>query len=656
MRVLQFIIFAGIGLILSSCATSSLLDYKDIAEKYNLPKSVEQSDYPEADGVVLFSTTDNNMEISTGSVITELAIHRMTKLFKNIESYSFVEIPIYDGERILKVSARTIRADGTVITLKPEDFYQSTGEGRGYTFYSDEKKLKFTFPSIEKNCIIDYEYTKIEDHPFWNEMWAIQDEMPTLFNKYTLIIPRILLIEKGLNGAGWDWNYKTYNYKLDAPFVDTRAALKDKAAIIWTVKDIKPFKTEKMMPAAPNFMGYVKFAPSKWKDWSNMSEWYYKELFAPQLIVSDEIKAQSLKLTKGIGNNTDKIRKLYDYVKDLRYVSINLGDGGWRPHTPAEILRKQYGDCKDKSILLISLLKAADIESKPVLVLTSDEGKVDPAFPSADFNHMIVQVKLSDTEKCFIDPTSKYTPFGKLPSGCQDINVLVLNPDNTSQIEKTPAPEPNDNTDKISLNMILKRDGSTEFTAEEKFYGANNTYIRYRLEDKTNKELKEYCKSLIADEFTKSEINSCQLSDIDSLRASCSLKFSGIAGNIIQNQGDLMLVSSDPFKFFESTLWLLKDKREYPIKFDYPFNLEKTITIELPEGYSVRNLPKDVGQGITNVGYEKNISTSGNVIRLDERFRLSDALIPAANYQKIKKFFENIKNHYAEKIILMKKG
>lgn len=655
MRVFQFIIFAGIGLILSSCSTSSLLEYKDIAEKYSLPESVEQSEYPEADGVVLYATTDNKMEISSGSVTTELTIHRMRKLFKNIESYAFIEIPIYDGEKMLKISARTIRADGTVVSLKPEDFHQSIGEGSGSTFYSDEKKVKFTFPSIEKNCIIEYEYTKYKYHPFMNEMWVIQDEMPTLLNRYTLIIPKIL-IGKGLYGEGWDWNFRPYNYELEDPVVDTSPVLKDKAAITWTVKDVKPFEEEKMMPPAINFMGYVNFAPSEWKNWSKMSEWYYKELFAPQLIISDEIKAQSLKLTRGIENNTDKIRKLYDYVKDLRYVSINLGDGGWRPHKPAEILEKQYGDCKDKSILLISLLKAVGIESKPVLVLTSDEGKLDPAFPSADFNHMIVQVKLSESEKCFADPTSKYTPFGKLPSVCQDINVLVLNPDNTSQIERTPAPEPNDNTDNISLKMILKGDGTTEFTAEEKYYGAINSYIRYRLQDKTEKELKEYCKSLIADEFTKGEIVSCQLSDIDSLKSSCSLKFSGIAGNIIQNQGDLMLVSSDPFKFFQSTSWLLKDKRNFPIKFEYPFNLEKTITIKLPEGYSVRNLPKDVGQGITNLGYEKSISTSENVIKLDEKFRLSEALIPASNYLKVKKFFENIKDHYAEKIILMKKG
>ncbi|MDR3666440.1 MAG: hypothetical protein P4L35_06340, partial [Ignavibacteriaceae bacterium] len=82
MRILRLFIFTGICFILSSCSTSSLLDYKEIAEKYDLPKSVEQTDYPEADGVVLYSTTDNKMEISSGSVTTELTIHRMRKLFK----------------------------------------------------------------------------------------------------------------------------------------------------------------------------------------------------------------------------------------------------------------------------------------------------------------------------------------------------------------------------------------------------------------------------------------------------------------------------------------------------------------------------------------------------------------------------------------------
>jgi Domain of Unknown Function with PDB structure (DUF3857)/Transglutaminase-like superfamily len=658
MRYFQSFLLLCLGFTLASCSSGSFLNYKDVAVKYNLPKNVEAADYPEDDGVVLLSTTDVNMELYSHSITTDETVHKIKKLFKNIEEYAFIEIPVYNGEKLEKISARTIKTDGTVIELKPEEFYNSSGVGEGSTFYSDKKNVKFTFPAIEKNCIIEYEYTKSELHPFRNDIWFINDNMPTLFNKYSLSVPRILLISEIDGGFGWNWNYKAYNYALDNPVVDDQKAIKDigKAKIIhtWTLRNIEPLKEEEMMPAILNHIGYVKFAPSDWKKWNDISEWYFKDLFEPRLIVSGEIKDLTQKLTGNIDNKTDKIRKLYDYVKDLRYVSISLGVGSIQPSEPADILKRQYGDCKDKSILLISLLKAAGIDSQPVLVLTSDEGTIDPSFPNWHFNHMIVKATVSPKEKYWLDPTAKYTPLGKLPSACQDINVLVLNSDYTSQIERTSSSDIKDNYQNITLNLNLKNDGTADFNVEFKYYGAGNSHIRYRLEDKTDKELKEYCKSLIADDFTNAEILKCELSDCDSLKTSYSVKFHGTAGNIMQNQADLVLVSSDPFKFFQNTSWLIKDKRELPIKFDYPFTLNKAITINLPIGYTVRNLPGKVNRGTENVDYSKDISSSGNVINVNEKFSVKNPVILPSKYQTTRQFFEHIKNNYGEKIILIK--
>ncbi|MDR3668076.1 MAG: DUF3857 and transglutaminase domain-containing protein [Ignavibacteriaceae bacterium] len=659
MRYFQSFLLLCLSLVLASCSSGNFLDYKDVALKYNLPKSVGAGDYPEDDGVVLLSTTDINMELYTHTITTDETVHRIKKLFKNIENHAFIEIPIYNGEKLEKISARTVKSDGTVIQLKPEEFYTSSGVEEGSTFYSDMKNVKFTFPAIEKNCIIEYEYTKSKLHPFRTDVWYIHDNMPTLFNKYSLSVPKILLLSEINGGAGWNWNYKAYNYALDNPEVDDQKAIKDmgKAKIIntWILRNIEPMKEEEMMPAVQNHIGYVKFADSDWKKWDDISKWYYKELFEPRLIVSSEIKDLAQKLTGDIENKTEKVRKLYDYVKNLRYVSISLGVGSIQPSEPADILKRQYGDCKDKSILLISLLKAAGIESQPVLVLTSDEGTLDPYFPSWNFNHMIVKATVSSKESYWLDATAKYTPFGKLPWPCQDINVLVLNSDYTSGIERTLSSDLKDNVRYITLNMDLKNDGTVAYDVELKYYGDDNSYIRYRLEDKTDKELKEYCKSLIADDFTNAVIQKCDLSDIDSLKTSYSLKFHGTAGNIMQNQSDLVLVSSDPFKFFENTSWLIKDKREFPIKFDYPFILNKSIIINLPQGYSVRNLPGKVNQNIANMNYSKEISSSGNAINLNEKFRMSNSLVQPSKYQETRQFFEGIKNNYGEKIILIKK-
>jgi hypothetical protein len=645
-------------IILASCSSGNFFEYKDLAAKYGLPKFVEPGDYPEDDGVVLLSTTEFKMQVYSSSVTTEETVHMMKKLFKNIEKYAFIEIPVYNTEKLEKISARTIKPDGTSVQIKPEEFYESTGKGEGATFYSDKKTIRFTFPSIEKNCIIEYEYSKLKLFPFMTDEWEIHHSLPTLVNQYSLSCPKILVLSKANGGAGWNWNYKAYNYFLDTPTLEDQAVQKSlwdqTQTFRWTLKNVPPLREEVLMPPVDNFLGYVKFAPSEWKKWNDISEWYYKDYFEPQLKVDSDIEVLALKLTSGTDDKIEKIKRLYDYVKDIRYVSISLGNGTIKPSQPANILKRQYGDCKDKSILLIALLKAAGIESKPVLVLTSDIGKLDPGFPSWNFNHMIVKTTGLNKKDLWLDPTAKFTPFGKLPPDDENINVLVLNPDNTSQIELTSEFMSQDNLRDISLELNINDSGTADFSADIKYYGVTNSNIRYRLEDNTDKEMKEYCKSLIADEFTNAQITSYEISDLDSLKSVYNLKFKGKADNILQNQGDLMLVTSDPFRFFEQTSWMVKDKRDYPIYFDYPVGLNKTITINLPKGYSVRNLPNKMYQATGDVSYSKMFSKKDNSIVLDEKYKMTNPLIDSDNFLHTKNFFETVKNRFGEKLILQR--
>jgi len=657
MRFLKISLLLTITFILSSCSSGNFLEYKNIAAKYGLPQFVEPGDYPEDDGVVLLSTTDFDMQIIGSTVATEQTIHKIKKLFKNIEQYAFVEVPIYNYEKLECISARTIKADGTSIVLKPEEFLETKGVGNEAVFYSDMKTIKFTFPSIEKNCIIEYEYTKYKLTPFMNDYWYIKNNMPTLLNKYSISIPRVLMMSELDGGAGWKWNYQVYNYTLNTPTRELNSQTeleKRKIIYTWVLKDIEPFKEEPLMPPIDDYIGYVKFGPPDWKTWNDISDWYLKKYFEPQFIITNEIKDLAIKLTGGSENKTDDIKKLYDYVKNIRYVSIMLGNGNLKPSFPVDVLKRQYGDCKDKSILLISLLNAIGIKSKPVLVLTSNEGHLDPHFPSWYFNHMIVKAEVSEKENYFLDPTAKYTPFGSLPYMCENINALVLNPDYTSQLEILSGSQPKVNSKDISLGIDLKEKGDAVFNVEIKFSGEKNSSIRYILEDKTEKEIKEYCKSLLADEFSGAEITSYEVIDMDTLKSLFTLRFRGTMSNILQNQGNLKLVSSDPFKFFEITSWLIKDKRDYPLNFDYPFCLNKTITINLPKEYSAMNLPEKMDEFTGDLEYSKLFSKKGNSIVVSEKFKIINSLIAPQGYPYTKNFFETVKNRFGEKIILQK--
>ena len=111
------------------------------------------------------------------------------------------------------------------------------------------------------------------------------------------------------------------------------------------------------------------------------------------------------------------IRTLYHFVaKHIRYVGIELGESAYQPSPATEVLQKQYGDCKDKTTLLISMLDLVGIRAYPVLISTSPYERIDTDLPSlSQFNHMIAAIPTDKNSYIWLDPTSQTCGYGELP-------------------------------------------------------------------------------------------------------------------------------------------------------------------------------------------------------------------------------------------------
>ena len=118
------------------------------------------------------------------------------------------------------------------------------------------------------------------------------------------------------------------------------------------------------------------------------------------------------RLLKGAGTDREKIRRIYDFLNGLRYVTIPLGAAAFRPQSTGDVIRNRYGDCKDKASALVAMCARAGIRAERVLVRRG--GSIDPEFPSWQFNHMIVYLPSLDL---WLDATDGLTPFGDLPPG-----------------------------------------------------------------------------------------------------------------------------------------------------------------------------------------------------------------------------------------------
>ena len=178
------------------------------------------------------------------------------------------------------------------------------------------------------------------------------------------------------------------------------------------------------------------------REWAALADWF-RPLLHPGPDASVRAKAQEL--TASVAGRDAKIRAIYGYVAtQIRYVSLSFGLGRFSPHTPAEVLRNQYGDCKDKHALLAAMLDAIGVPAVGVLINTTRSVSNDMPSP-AEFDHVITAIPSGEDPLTWLwlDTTAEIAPPGLLVAELRDKQALFLGPRSGLQrLVKTPADGP----------------------------------------------------------------------------------------------------------------------------------------------------------------------------------------------------------------------
>ena len=135
---------------------------------------------------------------------------------------------------------------------------------------------------------------------------------------------------------------------------------------LWERTNLKPIDVEPGMPRLSEIGSWMEI--SSLDSWQDVAKWFIG-LQTPQAKASPKIKETVARLTAGKTTDEEKARAIYDWVANkTRYVGLEFGLSAFRPHSASDVHDKQYGDCKDKANLLITMLGLAGIQAKPVLL------------------------------------------------------------------------------------------------------------------------------------------------------------------------------------------------------------------------------------------------------------------------------------------------
>ena len=180
-------------------------------------------------------------------------------------------------------------------------------------------------------------------------------------------------------------------------------------------------------PSTPaDYLAGRVFQFSEYQDWQGVAAW--ADGLFPKLPATPALKARASELAKQQGQTAQAAAALHWVQNEIRYFSVSIGENSHRPQAPDVVLKRRYGDCKDKSYLLVSLLRELGITARPVL-LSADAPRVAAKLLATPtwFNHVIVQITL-DGRDYYVDPTrtSQPEPLATLPTAFPRASALLV--------------------------------------------------------------------------------------------------------------------------------------------------------------------------------------------------------------------------------------
>ena len=484
-------------------------------------------------------------------------------------------------ETVSIVYARTITPEGKIIPLN-ENAIKVVTPFSTYPSYSDYKELTFSMPGVTAGSIIHYKVVKEKKKPEiegkFSDRFFFQGYDPTYVCRYKVIVPQ-------------DMDLK---YLISNPLHAIQLSPKmirggNKKVYLWEYKNIPQIIEEKAMPP----IGEVAFRISVTtvNSWEEFSQWWRKKIDG-KTEQDEAIKEKAAGLTKDLSTSKDKTEAIFNYVKrEIRYVSIDLGKSGYEPENAQKVFENKYGDCKDKSTLLISMLRAAGIPAYYVLIPTNKIGKLIKDFPFPfQFNHCIVAIE-NEGGYSFLDPVAPNYRFDYLPGNDQNRDVLIFKEDKLV-FGKTPLAKPEENAYYSQSQIKIGSDGSIESEVKNFGLGGKEASLRSYFMDRRPTKIREALEERVDEISPGARLLTYTHSDPLNFEERFEVRIKYYARDYCRKAGDILIFEVP--ELWKSCLATGKKERRYPVVVWNNSYSKDEVVFNVPDGYEVSHVPEPV--------------------------------------------------------------
>lgn len=472
-----------------------------------------------------------------------------------------------------------------------------------------------------------------------------RDKLAVQISKFTVIAPKDYVLR-----------YKQMNGSVEPVITEKEG----KKIYTWETKNLAAKTVETLSPAWQQLLPYVIIEPSNFEaegyagdmtTWKGYGQFMYA-LIKGRDVLPEAVKIKIHDLTDKLLTPKEKITGLYDYLqKNTRYISIQLGIGGFQPFDANYVATKKYGDCKALSNYMVALLKEVGIKGNSVIIKSgSFPSPFDTSFCSDPFDHVICCVPMAK-DTMWLECTSQTLPAGYLSGFTSNRYGLLINEDGGTLVH-TPIYTINDNLQIRKINASLSDEGHLIASINTQYKGLQQDGIQGLINAVSKERVMEILKEAL--ELPTYDVTSFKYTEDRLALPSIFETLDLTANSYAQVSGKRIFIMPNIMTRNHNKL-RIDDLRKYPIQINYAYKDIDTVEIAIPTGYGIEAMPAANNISSKFGKYSSSVKVVGDKIIYYRNKENYNSVFPATDFTELAKFYETMYKADRARVVLVKK-
>jgi hypothetical protein len=604
------------------------------------------AEHPDANALIIFE--EERTVFEEGGEFTSTQ-HSLVKVLtdKGKEMFATSKIPYHRRYTTIKVSlARLIKEDGRIIPVGEEFMKDGTSEETQQMNILEEnfRRLSITFPGLEVGDSLEM-IVETEAKPLvqghYNDLILFQSVEPILRKDVIIDGPAVRPLRFVIRDGQLDFSKE-----------------KKGDRIIYRWKAVNQPKIEQELGMVTIADVALRVVASTFKDWQELSR-YGDKLNAGKVDSNEAMKAKVVELTRDCRTQEEKILAIFRYISQkVRYMGSSMDLGAFiEPHQATYTFEKQYGVCRDKSILMMAMLKEIDVKAYDAMINISRT--TDPAIPIILFEHAICGVVMEDGRIVYMDPTLELSSsFGETYVGGR--YILLMDELGKDLIKVPPIPA-EQSLGSIQGETKVLADGSIESQVRISGKGFYDFVLRSIAKQVPSFQMPMVFQQLGQNLASTIKIENLKTGEFQDLAKPYDITFDYKAKEYAVDVGRLMMFkipfSTQAFDLLSVGIFQLladREERKYPIFLFSARGCREEETISIPPGYRIRAVPDPVEIKEGPVLLRLTAAIKDNKVVFASDFRTEESTLDPRAYQSLRKAVKGLRRFQKGMVILEK--